>query len=76
MFSSSKDGRKFYSHKTVSREKIVPNENRVIKDFSVLLNNESCRYVRVNAKGVKVCPQWHKGAGDKAWLFVDEIIIE
>lgn len=75
-FALSKDGREFYSHKTLSMNKIVPNENRDIKDFSVFLKNQSCRYVRVNAKGVEVCPQWHKGAGGRAWLFVDEIIIE
>jgi len=25
---------------------------------------------------VGVCPEWHKGAGGKAWLFVDEIFVE
>jgi len=25
---------------------------------------------------VGVCPPWHSGAGDKAWLFVDEIIVQ
>jgi hexosaminidase len=34
------------------------------------------RYVRVRAKNVGVCPEWHVGKGDKAWLFVDEIIVE
>ena len=30
----------------------------------------------MKAQNVKVCPKWHKGAGGKAWLFVDEIVIE
>jgi hypothetical protein len=34
------------------------------------------RYVRVRAKNVGVCPAWHPGAGGKAWIFVDEIIVE
>ncbi len=34
------------------------------------------RYVRVWAKNAGVCPDWHRGAGSKAWLFIDEIIVE
>ena len=34
------------------------------------------RYIRVHAKNIAVCPAWHKGAGNKAWLFADEIIVE
>jgi hexosaminidase len=34
------------------------------------------RYVRVQARNVGLCPPWHAGKGDKAWLFVDEIIVE
>jgi len=28
------------------------------------------------AKNRGVCPAWHPGAGQKAWLFVDEIAVE
>jgi len=75
-FSLSKDAREFYSLNTVSRKKPAPNESRIIKDFAVTLNNESCRYVRVTAKSVGVCPEWHKGARGTAWLFADEIVVE
>jgi alpha-L-fucosidase len=34
------------------------------------------RYIRVVAKNLGVCPEWHVGAGSKAWIFIDEIIIE
>ena len=34
------------------------------------------RYIKMVAKSLGVCPDWHVGAGDKAWLFCDEIIIE
>ena len=36
----------------------------------------SARYVKVKAKNMGVCPDWHKGAGLKAWIFADEFIIE
>ena len=34
------------------------------------------RYVRVTAPNIKRCPDWHLGAGGKAWIFADEIEIE
>ncbi len=34
------------------------------------------RFIRVHAKNIKTCPQWHAGAGGKAWLFADEIMIQ
>ena len=32
-----------------------------------------CRFVRFLAVSQGVCPTWHVGAGQKAWLFVDEV---
>ncbi|MCK7477155.1 MAG: hypothetical protein M0C28_06325 [Candidatus Moduliflexus flocculans] len=34
------------------------------------------RFVRVLASSVGTVPDWHYGAGGKAWLFADEIIVE
>ena len=34
------------------------------------------RYIRVIGRNVGVCPSWHPGAGGKAWLFADEIVVE
>jgi predicted alpha-1,2-mannosidase len=31
------------------------------------------RYIRVRAKNIGICPPWHKGGGNPAWLFADEI---
>lgn len=47
-----------------------------IKDFSILLNKKSAKFIRVKATNIKTCPPWHPGKGKKAWLFVDELIIE
>ncbi len=34
------------------------------------------RYLRVRARNLGKCPEWHAGAGGVAWLFVDEIVVE
>jgi hypothetical protein len=36
----------------------------------------SARFVRVKAKNIGLCPDWHMGRGDKAWLMIDEILVE
>jgi hypothetical protein len=33
------------------------------------------RYVRVRAENVGTIPDWHSAAGRRAWLFVDEILV-
>ncbi len=38
-------------------------------------NNLTARYVRFYAENIGVCPKWHPGRGDKAWIFVDEVVV-
>jgi len=35
---------------------------------------KDCRYVKVVAKYPGDCPDWHLGAGNPSWIFMDEII--
>jgi alpha-L-fucosidase len=46
------------------------------KDFTCGGGKIKTRYIRVVAKNVGVCPSWHPGAGEKAWLFTDEVFVE
>lgn len=53
------------------------NEDKpVVKTFDLEPQNISGRYLHIFAKNIGVCPDWHIGAGDKAWVFADEIVIE
>jgi beta-galactosidase len=47
-----------------------------VKRVRVETGGKKGRYVRIVAKSVGRCPPWHRGAGEKAWLFVDEVAIE
>jgi hypothetical protein len=47
-----------------------------IERFSCLLKDKNARYVKIFAKNIGRCPAWHPGAGGKAWLFTDEIVVE
>jgi hypothetical protein len=74
-FIVSSDG---INWKTVGNQSnaVKQKESVVARDFSTAVKDVSARYVRVAAKNVGTCPPWHPGAGDKAWLFVDEVVVE
>jgi beta-galactosidase len=66
---------------TVYQEKpqIDPSEkilDKKVFPHQVNINNQQVKYIRLMAKSIKTCPEWHPGAGQKCWLFIDEISIE
>lgn len=48
----------------------------IIKDFGINVYPKNVRYFKIVAKSIKICPEWHKGAGGKAWVFADEIVVK
>ena len=48
----------------------------VIKQFKASFNKAEVEFIHIKATNIGVCPLWHPGAGGKAWLFCDEIIIQ
>jgi hypothetical protein len=54
-----------------------PSNDAAVRDISISLSGvRDARFVRVKAGTIGTCPAWHPGAGGKAWIFADEIIIE
>ncbi len=45
-------------------------------DFVIDCQGKIARYISINVRNINFCPDWHAGAGNPAWLFVDEIIVE
>ncbi|MCF6170718.1 MAG: GH92 family glycosyl hydrolase [Bacteroidales bacterium] len=75
-FEVSADGKTFAPAGKISN-KIDPRyEGSVIRDFVVDGVNKKIRFVRILAKNRGLCPAWHKGAGEPAWIFVDELWVE
>ena len=46
-----------------------------IQNFTLNFSTKA-RYIKVIAKNMGICPGWHWGAGKKAWIFADEIVIK
>ncbi len=73
--SLSEDGRD-YGPAVIVRNDISPrDEGATRKEFEAHIGSVQARYVRIVARNIGICPDWHKGAGGKAWLFADEIVI-
>jgi hypothetical protein len=75
-FSLSEDGKKFVdqgqAENTTAPKEILP----VSQLFDTSFPNTKARYVKVFAKSLLKCPDWHIGHGGKSWLFVDEVIVQ
>lgn len=46
------------------------------KELLIKTKSIQAKYLKVIAKNMGTCPKGHPGEGEKAWMFVDEIIVE
>ncbi|MEI6822103.1 MAG: glycoside hydrolase family 38 C-terminal domain-containing protein [Bacteroidota bacterium] len=74
--SASDDGKNFVL--VTKKEYGVQSESMTseIADLSVEFKKTNAKFIKVKAKNVAKCPDWHRGKGGKAWLFADEISVE
>lgn len=71
----SEDGEQFTTIGRKEGPAAQSDDANEILDFSFDLSGKA-RYIRLWAKNIGICPDWHGGAGGDAWLFVDEIKVE
>lgn len=74
--SVSADGERYSKGIAVKNDIDPKTEGAFQHNLSVKLPIQKARFVKVSASNFGICPEWHRGAGDKAWLFVDEIVVE
>ncbi|MFZ4400269.1 MAG: GH92 family glycosyl hydrolase, partial [Bacteroidales bacterium] len=75
-YFTSSDGIQFKSVGIVKNEVPQNKEGVMMQDFVKKLNGIKAQYIKVVATTIGKCPTWHLGAGGKAWIFADEIIIK
>jgi len=49
---------------------------KTLEQWADLVPPLQARYIKVVAKTPGICPDWHPGAGNKCWIFVDEISVD
>jgi hexosaminidase len=75
-FSVSDDGRVYRVVAAFESGVSLQTNDPLLKEFATETRNIKARFIRVQAKNIGVCPPGHPGAGGKAWIFVDEIVVE
>jgi len=75
-YSVSVDGENFQEIGTIINEVPEKEEGVIIRLFEKETEAVKARYIKVYAKNIGLCPGWHIGSGGKAWIFVDEIIVD
>lgn len=75
-YSISNDGINFSNPERITNDVPQNDNTSQVKMFEKKLSKASCRYIHILANNIGVCPSWHKGAGEKAWIFIDEITVE
>jgi hexosaminidase len=66
-----------YTH-LISLKPRTPNHLKkvTIENFLYETGGLQARYVKVIARNIGICPEWHSGNGGFAWVFADEIIVK
>ena len=72
-FEGSVDGKNYFILGKVENDIEPKQTGGIIKDFEIRNINKTIRFLKVDAKSLGMCPDWHKGAGNPCWIFVDEI---
>jgi arylsulfatase A-like enzyme len=73
--AASADGSTFTTvgtHVSAPADEEDPTE---VVEVRIRFDPVEARYVRLRALNQGTCPAWHAGAGGKAWLFVDEVVV-
>jgi hexosaminidase len=73
LFEASFDGQVYFPVANANQKQITAMNGKVRLDSS---SSRPVRYVRVTAKNFGQIPDGMQGAGHKAWLFAEEIIVE
>ena len=70
-FLISVDGRNF---KKIGSKKYELRPRSASINKSDIKFDQEMQYLMIKAKNIGICPDWHIGAGNKSWLFIDEVI--
>ena len=74
-FSVSADGRQWRTLRRIF-PKTGEKQDFAIEDFFIDVQNAEAQYIKVHAENRKALPVWHAGAGNGAWMFIDEIVFQ
>jgi predicted alpha-1,2-mannosidase len=75
-FEVSLDGKNFTKVAKIDNTVSDKDLKVQIVDFVQAINPVKVKYIKIFAKNYGKIPDWHEGAGDDAFIFIDEIFVE
>ncbi|MEI8203512.1 MAG: sialate O-acetylesterase [Bacteroidota bacterium] len=66
----------FSFYNSINNDTDLTKEGGFLKEFIFDMKHIKARYIKVVAKNMGLCPSWHIGAKNKAWVFIDEIEVD
>lgn len=71
----SANGERFIKVAEFESETVMEMESSV-SIFTEELEQIQARYIKLEAQSLDACPDWHVGKGNKAWFFIDEVVVK
>ena len=76
VYAVSLDGKDFQTVSELVSDVSVLENGPLVEYFTDSFSDLKARYLKVFGENRGTCPDGHLGAGEDAWLFVDEIVVE
>ncbi|MCB0748490.1 MAG: discoidin domain-containing protein [Ignavibacteriae bacterium] len=71
----SNDKKNFKDLRKINRTSSINSTIIFKENFNFSFQPITARYLKIHAKSIGNCPSWHQGAGEPAWVFADEVIV-
>jgi hypothetical protein len=73
--SISEDGLNYHQMVVLSHDVPMDRRGALIREFKATFSPSKAKFIKVEARAIGNCPSWHSGAGQPAWIFLDEVVI-
>ncbi len=74
-FFVSQDGENYKKVAYFNQDEISKISGERIKNISAMIRIQKVKYIKIIANNIGTCPKGDPGDGGRAWLFVDEILV-
>lgn len=71
----SDDGENYSELAVATYEPMKSSDKDGVMQFTLDFQETRAKYLRIQSNTIDVLPEWHPGAGARAFLFVDEIVV-
>jgi len=75
-FQVSDDGLNWESVALIKHKASPHSQEQIINEFAIEGLSLQANQIRIIAKTIGTCPDWHPGAGGPSWIFADEIVVQ